>query len=140
MIFDEMMQKAHRQAELERLRAGFEGCGCSDCQEYYRELDLTVYGERVKRVADIITIIEGKTGADNWQQYHNDGENRRINVPVNDRHGAKIKNDKGHGGNDSHVQAPDIIAPKKPRGRPRKTGDVSRWTRNRRAKHAVMAI
>lgn len=66
--------------------------------------------------------------------------NRSVSVSANDSNGAKIIHDKGHGGNDSHVQAPVIFAPKKTRGRPRKTGDVSRWTRNRRVKQTVMEI
>ncbi len=58
------IRQEHEKAELLRLSMGQEGCGCSDCQELYRTLDLSKYGERVKRSGDFIVIVAGKTGAD----------------------------------------------------------------------------
>jgi hypothetical protein len=46
-ILVENIKQAHRQAELQRLNAGWQGCGCSDCQTLYKELDLSKYGNRV---------------------------------------------------------------------------------------------
>ena len=64
------IKQEHRRAELERLRAGYDGCGCADCQELYRELDLAWYGDRVTRYGDFILIVAGKPGADLYEQYH----------------------------------------------------------------------
>lgn len=63
------MTAEHHIAELLRLRAGYEGCGCVDCQEYYGELDLTKYGERVKWYGNVIIINNGRAGADLWDKY-----------------------------------------------------------------------
>lgn len=67
---DALILQEHRRAELERLRAGFDGCGCSDCQNYYKTLDLEKYGARVIRVAGIVVIKAGQTGADLWEKYN----------------------------------------------------------------------
>jgi len=64
------IQQAHFEAELERLRAGYDGCGCADCQELYKTLDLSVYGDRVKDYAGTILVVAGKTGADLWEKYN----------------------------------------------------------------------
>jgi hypothetical protein len=49
----------HREAELLRLNSGEEGCGCADCQEYYKTLDLSVYGPRVKLYNGMVFIFDG---------------------------------------------------------------------------------
>jgi len=54
----------HNQAELLRLYMGMDGCGCAECQEYYKTLDLSKYGSRVKRFGDFVIISAGTTGAD----------------------------------------------------------------------------
>lgn len=64
------IKQTHREAEIMRLRAGYDGCGCSECQELYREIDLTKYGKRVIRAGDIVVIVAGRVGADLWDQYH----------------------------------------------------------------------
>lgn len=65
-----LIEDEHHRAEQERLLAGYEGCGCASCQEFYKTINLSVYGDRVKRYADIIVILAGKTGATKWDQYH----------------------------------------------------------------------
>lgn len=64
------MRQEHIRAELLRLRAGYDGCGCGDCQQFYTTLDLEKYGDRVKHNAGIISIEADKTGADLWDEYH----------------------------------------------------------------------
>lgn len=64
------MRQEHIRAELLRLRAGYDGCGCADCQQFYTTLDLAKYGDRVKHSAGIISIEAGKAGADLWDEYH----------------------------------------------------------------------
>lgn len=68
--YRQLIRQSHYEAELERLRAGYEGCSCAMCQEFYHELDLAKYGERVKRLGDTVVILAGKDGADKWTQYH----------------------------------------------------------------------
>jgi hypothetical protein len=73
-------RQKHCKAELLRLRAGYDGCGCDLCQGFYTILDLSKYGDRVKHNEGIISIVAGKTGADLWDEYHkreywsNDGQ------------------------------------------------------------------
>lgn len=62
----------HQAAEHERLAAGQEGCGCPDCQQFYKTLDLSRYGKRVIHSQDCVIITEGRAGAVKWQQYHQD--------------------------------------------------------------------
>lgn len=57
------IREEHRRAELQRLEDGWSGCGCSDCQELYREIDLTKYGSRVVETDGIILVKE-KTNMD----------------------------------------------------------------------------
>jgi len=72
--------KEHRRAELLRLRAGYSGCGCVDCQQFYTTLDLSKYGDRVRHNGGVISVEAGKAGADLWDEYHkpehwsNDGQ------------------------------------------------------------------
>lgn len=65
-----LILEEHHQAEMLRLRAGFDGCGCADCQTLYATLDLEKYGKRVIRVGGFIGITEGRAGADLWNKYH----------------------------------------------------------------------
>lgn len=44
-----LADRFHLEGELARLVAGDEGCGCALCQEFYKTIDLNVYGDRVKR-------------------------------------------------------------------------------------------
>lgn len=64
------IRKEHHQVELLRLQSGLDGCGCKDCQVFYAALDLSKYGDRVKRYGGFIQIVAGKTGADLWEEYH----------------------------------------------------------------------
>ena len=65
-----LIRKEHRRAELLRLRAGYDGCGCADCQTFYARLDLSKFGDRVKHYGDCILIEAGKAGADLRDEYH----------------------------------------------------------------------
>ena len=58
------MRKEHQHAELLRLKAGQEGCGCSDCQKFYQILDLSQFGDRVKHYGSTVMVLSGSTGAD----------------------------------------------------------------------------
>ena len=64
----ELIKIEHRRADLQRLDSGLDGCGCSDCQELYREIDLSKYGGRVVRTNDIILIKEKQQVADHWTE------------------------------------------------------------------------
>ena len=64
MVTEIYIKQEHRDSELLRLRKGMDGCGCSECQDFYQLIDLSVYGDRVERYSDVITIIAGRTGAD----------------------------------------------------------------------------
>ena len=55
--------KEHQHAELLRLKAGQEGCGCSDCQKFYQTLDLSQFGDRVKHYGNTVMVLAGTTGA-----------------------------------------------------------------------------
>jgi hypothetical protein len=57
-IFSENIKKEHLRAEVERLDEGWSGCGCADCQELYREIDLKKYGSRVREIDGEITISD----------------------------------------------------------------------------------
>lgn len=57
-ILKEQILQEHQRAELQRLNDGWAGCGCADCQDFYKSIELTNYGERVQHTADIITINE----------------------------------------------------------------------------------
>ncbi|MBI4188044.1 MAG: hypothetical protein HY529_02445 [Chloroflexi bacterium] len=65
-----LIKAEHHHAELERLRAGYDGCGCADCQQLYETLDLGKYGKRVVKEAGIIIITAGRAGADLWAEYN----------------------------------------------------------------------
>jgi len=56
----EWIAEEHQRAELERLDTGWEGCGCRDCQEFYKTLDLSRYGNRVVRTGDMTMVLEDK--------------------------------------------------------------------------------
>lgn len=66
----DLIEAEHRKAELERLLAGYEGCGCTDCQQFYSSINLGQFGDRVKEYAGTISILAGRTGATKWDQYH----------------------------------------------------------------------
>jgi len=51
-----MADEEHRRTELLRLDTGMAGCGCAACQEFYRTIDLSVYGSRVKRQHGVLWI------------------------------------------------------------------------------------
>lgn len=64
------IKQEHQRAEIERLRSGYDGCGCSDCQELYTIINLPKYGRRVIYAAEAIIITAGRYGADLWDKYH----------------------------------------------------------------------
>jgi hypothetical protein len=69
-----LIRQEHQVAELLRLRASYDGCGCALCQEVYTTLDLAKYGDRAKQHGFgrwAVTLIQaGRTGADLWDEYH----------------------------------------------------------------------
>lgn len=62
--YKESIDHEHQAAELLRIRKGMDGCGCPACQKLYRKIDLSVFGERVKRYTGVVTVMAGLTGAD----------------------------------------------------------------------------
>lgn len=56
----ELILSEHRRAELQRLDSGLPGCGCSDCQQLYREINLAKYGSRVTESGGNVLIKESK--------------------------------------------------------------------------------
>ncbi len=62
-----LIRQEHRQAELQRLDEGYAGCGCAECQELYKTLDLTRYGNRVAYCGELVIIAEKKRqDTDRW--------------------------------------------------------------------------
>jgi hypothetical protein len=57
-IFTVAIREEHYRAELQRLSEGWAGCGCSFCQELYKSIDLSKYGNRVKQHGDAVFILE----------------------------------------------------------------------------------
>jgi hypothetical protein len=58
-----LIRQEHQRAELQRLQTGQDGCGCADCQAFYKTLGLSAYGDRVVNAAGAIVIKSGKAGA-----------------------------------------------------------------------------
>lgn len=69
MVTANEIKKEHWDTELLRLRQGQDGCGCVLCQEFYKTIDLSVYGDRVKRYGGTVIITSGKTGADLYEEF-----------------------------------------------------------------------
>lgn len=103
------MSSEHRRAEIERLEAGYDGCGCTECQVLYGEIDMSQYAERVIKAAGIITVIAGRTGAGKWAQYHQ-GESKGVPAVAGR---AREKTVTGHQANMNHQEndvTADVIA------------------------------
>jgi hypothetical protein len=167
-----LIRHEHRQAELQRLQMGLDGCGCSECQALYTEIDLEKYGARVINSGGTIVVMAGKTGADilkddginetgamvcsgeqrpamalRYFMRNNHVPDRPAdNIPIgnvlspsnfaqaDDSSVSKIKDDT--------FIVPQIVQTResrimKQRGRPRKSGEVSRTTAWRREKEKV---
>lgn len=60
------IREEHRRAELQRLEEGQDGCGCPECQELYKTLDLTQYGSRVIRSGGVVIIKGLRESPDYW--------------------------------------------------------------------------
>ena len=57
----ELIKEEHHRAELQRLNDGWGGCGCQECQQFYKEIDLSIYGSRVHYYfGDMISITDDK--------------------------------------------------------------------------------
>lgn len=139
------IKKEHLQAELLRLRAGYDGCGCADCQGLYQVIDLKKYGARVKRYFDTIIIMSGQTGADLWEQYHppepggDDVLSDYLGGQAAQQAVSKLPaNGLLPPGDNSGVNPPAVM--KHPGGRPRKSGEVSRVTAWRREKEKQLEL
>lgn len=138
----------HRQAELERLRAGYDGCGCVDCQVLYDTLDLKKYGNRVLCEGSITAITAGRAGADLWETYNTRDYwtpegifvlGGKAEPSLDGIEGSCSKQDDVSKIPDKGIIPTDSIQEgktgiMKQRGRPRKTGVISRVTAWRREK------
>ncbi len=133
-------QEQHPAAELERLRAGFDGCGCSECQEYYKTIDLSNYGKRVIHLGSIITITDGRAGADLWDKYHIPDPPPFTTEKPPDAQEVVSKPSAGGILPPLDIQAQNIETIKRPVGRPRKDEGGSRATRWRRKKEAMQGV
>lgn len=130
-----LIRAEHRRAELERLRAGYEGCGCAGCQDFYPTINLWVYGDRVKRYAGVISIVEGRPGADFWEKYHRELRQDAANMgKTGGEVVSKIPDKDILPTGDIQAQDNGIM---KHRGRPQKSGEVSRTTAWRRRKDGL---
>jgi hypothetical protein len=95
MDINELIKQDHQQAERLRLDMGMDGCGCADCQELYRTIDLEKYGARVQRFQDIITIIPGTSGltkkkaCETAPDGQEDMEKAKYEVPANQKPQAR---------------------------------------------------
>lgn len=47
--FEKEILKEHRRAELQRIKDGWAGCGCSICQDLYKTIDIDSLGDRAVR-------------------------------------------------------------------------------------------
>jgi hypothetical protein len=124
----------HHQAELERLKAGYDGCGCLDCQKLYKTLDLYVFGDRVIKIENVICVVAGRQGSEKWKQYHQEPNGETVLKPSKTsgsgrNNGAKVQTRELH---HPELSACTFAPHKKTFGRPRKTGQVSRWAELRR--------
>jgi hypothetical protein len=130
------LNQEHCRAELERLNAGFEGCGCAECQALYQKIDLEKYEARVIRAAGVITIVAGKAGAENWEKHHQEEPPDGSDSPLHRRKAvSKILAGKELPPEDAQIQDTGIM---KHRGRPRKEGEISRTTAWRRRKEMAL--
>lgn len=130
--FNELNKEEHKAAEILRLRAGYDGCACAWCQETYRSIDLSMYGDRVLKTSDTVSIAAGRKGADLWDLYHPpDPTIPRETTPEPQGHVSKLPDPT----EPLEEPEPDIKPPvvlKHPGGRPRKEdgfGRVTDWRR-----------
>lgn len=125
----ELILIEHRRAELQRLDLGMDGCGCSDCQELYKTLDLTRYGSRVIRIDGIVTIKEKSRKKPDSENALTDNQP----LPDEKQGVTKIKDDKrllpDTQQGDNGIMLRRRGRPQKPDGEP-----VSRMTLYRRSK------
>jgi len=149
----------HHRAELQRLDSGMAGCGCSDCQQLYRTLDLTKYGSRVVNSVGVILINEKQQAPDYWSAdgsiFIHYGKKWGVNkkgarvcldnvrdTPQSDCLVVQDKQDSVSKLLDGEILPPITkdsqkeVVMKHPGGRPRKPGEVSRVTQWRRNKHS----
>jgi len=132
----ERIQKDHQEAEILRLRAGYDGCGCADCQEFYKTLDLSVYKDRVLTMAGVTCIVAGRAGADKWKEYHQNEDNNRATARHETLRNGVDNVTKIKDGESPLSNMPDnfVTTEKRGKGRPKKAGEVSRMTAWRRQK------
>jgi len=138
----ELIRHEHRQAELERLRAGYDGCGCSECQEIYKTIDPEKYGKRVICSAGVINITAGRAGADLWEKYHlPDPPTTVVSPSVSPEGVTKIPTRLIIPPTD--IQAQNNVTTKRLRGRPKKPDGepvcrMTRWRRGNEVKQGAL--
>ena len=131
----ERLIRWHNEAELLRLRHGFEGCACSICQDLYRRSDLSCFGSRVKTFSDFTLVVAGTSGADLHQEFTEDGELiRKALAPAPVRREPVTKTECEETVTDNYV------TPLKRRGRPVKNGEVSKRTEYRRKAEQMVLL
>lgn len=144
-IWADLIRQEHRHSELERLRAGYDGCGCSECQKFYKTIDLEKYGKRVLRFAGIITIIAGRAGADLWDKYHPPDPPAALFCPSDDEE-AVTKPPAGviiPPTENPDTKEGEVLLQKNRGGRPRKpdgetVSRMTQWRRQQEAKQGVL--
>jgi len=126
-------QRDHQRAEILRLDLGLEGCGCSDCQALYQQIDLEKYGHRVKRYAGTVLIMgRAATGPDGPGNTPESGDKA---PPAPRNRVSKL-----HSGSETPRKSKQVVLIH-PGGRPRKSREepVSRMTAWRRREEEVKA-
>ncbi len=140
-----LISQEHRRAELERLDAGWDGCGCADCQAFYSEIDLEKYGGRVIDTGGTIVVKAARTGVAQTGVWG--CADPVDNIPGDDVLSPSIITQDGDSGvskikDDTFIDPPSDQAQEsgimKQRGRPRKFGQVSRTTAWRREKEKAV--
>lgn len=134
----------HTDTEKLRLDAGLENCGCPECQAFYKTIDLSKYGGRVKTFGDVV-IISAKSPKPE-KPVNELSTNPPGKEQVTKRHGVKTLTDRKTPTELCNKPVIDCSAPLcvdspenevkvlRKRGRPLKVGEVNRTTLWRRAK------
>lgn len=135
-----LIRQEHKRAELQRLDEGMDGCGCSDCQELYKTLDLSKYGNRVTNFGDTVLIGEKWEVSKSAASVHLGDDRDTPQTDCLPLPAITIGVSKLIGGGillPTTKDSPKKVVMKHHGGRPRKQGKVSKvtlWRRNKQGR------